>query len=108
MPAPSDAISASAEASPAAPQSCSDSTRPALDELDARLDQLLARERVADLHRRPLVGVLLAELLAGEHGCAADAVAAGRRAVEDDEMSSARAPSRASRARWEESRRTSR
>ena len=28
MPAPSDAISASAEARPAAPQSCSDSTRP--------------------------------------------------------------------------------
>ena len=33
----------------------------------------------------PLVGVVLAELLAREHGGAADPVAAGRRAVEDDE-----------------------
>ena len=57
-----------------------------LDELDTRLDQLLAGERVADLHRRTLVRVLLAELLAREHRCAADAVAAGRRAVEHDEM----------------------
>src|SRR5262245_48945193 len=39
----------------------------ALDQLEARLDQLLARERVADLHGRPLVGILLTELLAGEH-----------------------------------------
>jgi hypothetical protein len=50
MPAPSRAISESAEASPAAPQSCSDSTRPPLDELDRDLDQLLAGERIADLH----------------------------------------------------------
>ena len=31
----------------------------ALDELEARLDQLLARERVADLDRRPLVRIFL-------------------------------------------------
>ena len=61
----------------------------ALDELEARLDQLLARERVADLDRRPLVRVVLAELLAGEHARAADAVAAGRRAVEDDDVARA-------------------
>ena len=59
---------------------------PRLDELDRDLDQLLAGERVADLHRRPLVGVVLAELLAREHGRAADPVAAGRRAVEHDEV----------------------
>ena len=86
MPAPSRAISESAEASPAAPQSCSDSTSPRLDELDRDLDQLLAGERVADLHGRPLVGVVLAELLAREHRRAADPVASRRRAVEDDEV----------------------
>jgi hypothetical protein len=74
-PAPSRAISASDDASPAAPQSWSDSTRPALDELDRDLDQLLAGERVADLDRWPLVGVVLAELGAREHGRAADPVA---------------------------------
>ena len=55
-----------------------------LDELERDLDQLLAGERIADLHRRALVGVVLAQLGAREHRGAADAVAAGRRAVEDD------------------------
>ena len=64
----------------------------ALDELDGGLDQLLAGERVADLHGGALLGRLLAELLAREHGCAADPVAAGRRAVEDDERALARSP----------------
>jgi hypothetical protein len=54
----------------------------AFDELERRLDQLLARERVADLHRRPLVRVVLAELRAREHRCSADAVASGRCAEE--------------------------
>ena len=58
----------------------------ALDELEARLDQLLARERVADLDGRPLVRVLLSQLLTGEDARAADAVAAGRRAVEEDDV----------------------
>ena len=62
---------------------------PRLDELDRDLDQLLAGERIADLDGRPLVGVVLAELLAREHGGAADPVAAGRRAVEDDEVARA-------------------
>jgi hypothetical protein len=57
-----------------------------LDELDRDLDQLLAHERVAHLDGRPLVGVVLAELLAREHGRAADPVAAGGGAVEDDEV----------------------
>ena len=59
---------------------------PPLDELDRDLDQLLARERVADLHRRPLLGRALAELLAREHARAADAVPAGGRAVEDEQV----------------------
>jgi hypothetical protein len=64
-----------------------DETR--FDELDGDLDQLLPRERVADLHRRALVGVVFAEALAREHGGAADPVAAGRRAVQDDEVAGA-------------------
>src|ERR1700740_212134 len=62
---------------------------PRLDELDGDLDQLLTRERVADLHRRPLVAIVLAELLAREHGRAADAVATRGGAVEEDDVSRA-------------------
>jgi hypothetical protein len=69
--------------------------QPALDELERGLDQLLAGEGIADLNRRTLVRVVLAELRAGEHRCAADPVAAGRRAVEDD----VRADRRRARAR---------
>ena len=58
---------------------------PALDELDRDLDQPLAGERIADLDGRPLVGGLVAELLAREHRRATDPVAAGRGAVEDEE-----------------------
>ena len=58
----------------------------ALDELDRDLDQLVARERVTHLHARPLVRVVLAELLAREHGCPADPVATRRRAVQHDEV----------------------
>jgi hypothetical protein len=56
----------------------------ALDELEARLDHLLAGEGVADLHRRALLLGRLAELLAREDARAADPVAAGRGAVDDD------------------------
>ena len=59
---------------------------PRRDELDGRLDELLPRERIADLDRRPLLRRVLVELLAREHGRAADPVAARRRAVEDDEL----------------------
>ena len=59
---------------------------PRLDELDRHLDQLLAGERVADLHGGTLVGVVLAELLAREHRGAADPVPPGGCAVEDDEI----------------------
>ena len=57
---------------------------PALDEREARLDQLLARERVADLDGRALVLVVVGELLAREHARAADPVAPRGRAEEDD------------------------
>ena len=59
---------------------------PVLDERERELDQLLAGERIADLHGRPLVLVRVGELLAREHARAADAVPAGRRAVEDDQV----------------------
>ena len=61
----------------------------ALDELEARLDQLLAGEGVADLDRGPFVRSLLAELLAGEDARAADPVAPGGRAVEEDDVARA-------------------
>ena len=66
-----------------------------LDELDRDLDQLLAHERVTNLDGGPLVGVVLAELLARENGGTADPVAPGGRAVEDDEIPGPRAPRRA-------------
>ena len=67
----------------------------ALDEIERHLDQRLAAERVADLHRRALlVGAL--EVLAREHGRAADPVAAGQRAVEHEQVSRCRSPSRCS------------
>ena len=68
---------------------------PALDEREARLDELLAGERVADLHGRALVLVLVGELLAREHARAADPVAPGRRAEEDDVVARRRRPRRA-------------
>ncbi len=87
-PIPSRAISESEEASPAAPQSCSDDDEAALDELERDLDQRLAAERVADLHRGALlVGAF--EVLGGEHRGAADAVAARGRAVEDEKVADA-------------------
>ena len=67
----------------------------ALDQLEARLDQLLARERVADLHGGALVLVLVGELLARQDARAADPVAAGGGAVEDDEVAGAARAARA-------------
>ena len=81
---------------------------PALDELEARLDQLVARERVADLHGRPLLAGALAELLARQDAGAADPVAAGRGAEQDDDFAGPARARRASRARSAAARRTSR
>ena len=62
----------------------------ALGELHRDLDQLLAEERVADLDGRALIGVGIAELGRGQHRGTADAVAAGRRAEEDEQVALAR------------------
>ena len=61
----------------------------ALDELERCLDQQLLGERVADLHARPLRGVVLAERGAREHGRPADAVASRGRSEQDDEVARA-------------------
>ena len=53
--------------------------RVGLHHLEARLEQQLLHERIADLHRRPLLGRLLVELRR-RHRRAVDAVAAGLRA----------------------------
>src|SRR5205085_6052262 len=58
---------------------------PALDELDRGLDQLLPHEGVADLHRRALLSGAFPQLLTREDARAADSVAAGRGAEEEDE-----------------------
>ena len=63
--------------------------QPELGQLERALDQLLAGERVADLHGRPLLVAALVEILRRQHARPADAVAAGQRAVEDDEVSRA-------------------
>ena len=53
-------------------------------ELERALEQLLAGEGIADLHRGTLLGALLVEVLRREDAGPADAVAPGERAVEDD------------------------
>ncbi len=58
--------------------------QPAVDQLQAGLDEQLLRERVADLDRRPLRRVLVLERRRREHARSADAVAACRRAEQDD------------------------
>ena len=66
-PAPPRAISASDGREPGGAAVLERLDEPALDELERGLDQLLAGERVADLHRRALLVGALAELLAREH-----------------------------------------
>ncbi len=81
-PAPSRAISASDDASPAAPQSWSDSTRPrSTSSSDTSISRLPVKGSPIWTDGR-LSGVLLAELGAREHARAADPVAPGRRAEE--------------------------
>ena len=69
---------------------------PALDELERRLDQQLLGERVADLDRGPLRGVVVGERRGGEDRRSPDAVAAGRAPEQDGEVARARAPPRGS------------
>ena len=62
----------------------------AVEQLQRALEQLLLLERVADLDRRALGGVELAELGRGEHRRAADAVAARARAEQQHDVADAR------------------
>ena len=80
----------------------------ALDQLEARLDELLAGERVADLHGRALVLVLVGELLAREDAGAADPVAARSSRRTGRSRSRSRARELRGRARWAARRCTSR
>ncbi len=97
-PAPSAAISASDEARPGGAAVLEPGDEVALDELQRHLDQRLAAERVADLDGGTLL-VRAFEILAREHRGAADPVAAGQGAVEDDQVAGADSPSRAAPAR---------
>ena len=63
---------------------------PARGQLERALDQLLARERIADLHARALVLVVLVQVLRGQDARPADAVAAGGGAEEHDQVAGAR------------------
>ena len=63
---------------------------PARGQLERALDQLLAGERVADLHARALVLVALVQVLRGQHARAADAVAPGGGAEQHDQVAGAR------------------
>ena len=83
---PLDAISDEEDESPAAPRSWSERERAALQQLEAALQQPLLLERVADLHRRPLGGVVLVELGRREHRRPADAVAARARAHQHEQV----------------------
>ena len=60
--------------------------QPPVEQLERALDQFLAHERVADLDAGPLVGGALVEALRGQHAGAADAVAAGLRAVQHQQV----------------------
>ena len=57
--------------------------------LEGCLDEQFLHERVADLHAGPLGGAALAEGLGREHRDAADAIAAGAGAIQDNEISDA-------------------
>ena len=83
---PADAISPAEEVRPAAPRSWRETSRSLLEQLEAALEHLRLLERVADLDRRPLRLVALAELGRGQHRGAADPVAPGRGAHQDDRV----------------------
>ncbi len=83
---PLDAISEDDELKPCGAQVLQRAQRAALQQLQAALQELLLLERVADLHRRPLGRVVLVELGRCQHGRPADAVAAGARAHEHQQV----------------------
>ncbi len=88
---PLAAISLAALVRPAAPRSCRATKQPRRAELEAAVHQLALGERVAHLHRRALVLVLV-QLGRRQHAGAADAVAAG--AVADQHQARCRGPGR--------------
>ena len=57
--------------------------------LEGGLDEELLHERVADLHARALGWAALTERLGGQHRHPTDAIAAGARAVQDNEIADA-------------------
>ena len=63
--------------------------RAAIEQLQAALEQPALLERVADLHGRPLVGVVGVQLGAGEHRRPADPVAPGPRAEQHQPVADA-------------------
>ena len=64
--------------------------QPGVEQLERALEQPALLERVADLDRRALGAVLVAELGGGEHGGAADPVAPRARAEQHDHVPDAR------------------
>ncbi len=87
-PIPSRAISDSDDASPAAPQSCSETTSPCSTRSSDTSISALPRNGIADLNGRALL-VRALEILRSEHRGATDTVAPGQRPVEDERVADA-------------------
>ena len=101
MPVPArSAVSEVAHVMPAAPEVLQTLHQALLDQLQAGLDEQLLRERVADLHGRPLGARLVAEGGAGKHGGAADPVASRGRPEQHRQVAR---PGAAARVRWRSS-----
>ncbi len=81
---PPEAISAADEVRPGGAQVLKRDQEAGVEELEAALDELRLLEWIADLNRWPLRLVGLVELGGGQNGRAADSIASGRRAHQDD------------------------
>ena len=88
------AVSLVAQREPGAAEVLDADDQAGVEQREARLDEALLLERVADLHARALgrVGLVVAEARRGEHADAADAVAARRGPEEDGQVADARGP----------------
>ncbi len=89
---PLAAVSDAAHDSPAAPRSWTPTASLRSEQFEARLDQPLLLERIADLHRRPLGLAPRVETSRGEHARAADPVASRRRAEQHRQVAFALGP----------------
>ena len=98
---PLAAVSLVAHGEPGAAEVLDADDEAGVEQREARLDQPLLLERVADLHARALVGVGSSSPKPGrrQHADAADAVATGRRAEQHRQVADARSPGRARAAR---------